>query len=280
MVAGIEILPEDLGRDSGNIVLPERPSKLIALTRAVPPTLADCELTHIRRTAVNLRRAVEQHRRYEEALVELGCVVRRLPETPALPDSVFVEDTAVVLPELAIITRPGAASRRAETASVAKALAAYRVPLAFIRAPGTLDGGDVLYIDRCIYVGRSSRTNAAGLRQLEDLVSPHDYRVRAVAVSGCLHLKSAVTAVAEHTVLINPAWAEAGAFAGFEQIIVHPAEPCAANALRIGAAVIYAESWHRTRQRIEEHGIRVRPVETGELAKAEAGVSCCSILLP
>lgn len=251
---------------------------LIALTQAVPPSIVHCELTHLERVDIDLARATEQHRRYEEALVELGCTLQRLPPTPELPDSVFVEDTAVVLPELAIIARPGAESRRTEVASVAEALRPYR-RLAFIEAPGTLDGGDVLHLGSRIWVGLSERTNADGIRQLERMVSGLGYEVRSVTVRGCLHLKTAVTQVGERSVLLNPAWIDAAAFGGLDRIEVHPAEPFAANALRVGQVLLYPAAFPRTRERLEERGFTVRTVEADELAKAEAGVTCCSVLV-
>jgi dimethylargininase len=251
---------------------------LIALTQAVPPSIVHCELTHLEREAIDLARAVEQHRRYEEALAELGCTVQRLPPAPELPDSVFVEDTAVVLPELAVVARPGAESRRAEVASVAEALRPYR-RLAFIEAPGTLDGGDVLALGRHLCVGLSERTNADGIRQLERIVSGFGYEVRSVPLAGCLHLKTAVTQVAERTVLLNPAWIDPAVFEGLDFIEVHPAEPFAANALRVGQVLLHPAAFPRTRERLEARGFTVRTVEADELAKAEAGLTCCSVLV-
>ncbi|HEX8320992.1 hypothetical protein [Longimicrobium sp.] len=251
---------------------------LIALTQAVPPSIVQCELTHLERVDIDLARATEQHRRYEEALVELGCTLQRLPPTPELPDSVFVEDTAVVLPELAVVARPGAESRRTEVASVAEALRPYR-RLAFIEAPGTLDGGDVLCLGSRIWVGLSERTNADGIRQMESIVSNFGYEVRSVTVQGCLHLKTAVTQVGERTVLLNPAWVDAAAFDGLDRIEVHPAEPFAANALRVGQVLLYPAAFPQTRERLEERGFTVRTIEADELAKAEAGVTCCSVLV-
>ena len=257
--------------------MPNAPG-LIAMTRAVPRSLERCELSHLARQPIDPARAAEQHRRYEETLAELGCTVERLPAMPDHPDSVFVEDTAVVLPDIAVITRPGAVSRRAETESVAEALESH-LPLAFIRPPGTLDGGDVLCMDQCIHVGASRRTNPEGIRQFRDLVSPRSYQVRVIAVSACLHLKTAVTAVADGTVLLNPAWVEPAAFKGLEIIEVHPDEPFAANALRVGDAVIHPAACPLTRRQLEQQGIDVRTVESDELAKAEAGLTCCSILI-
>jgi dimethylargininase len=251
----------------------------IALTRSVPPSIVNCELTHLQREPINLARAAEQHGLYEKALIAVGCTIQRLPSLPDMPDSVFVEDTAVVLPEIAIIARPGAASRRGEVTSVADALRLHH-PLAFIESPGTLDGGDVLPVDSTIYVGESTRTNAEGIRQLTDITSPYGYRVRPVKTFGCLHLKSAVTRVADDVILLNSAWVDSSSFSGLHQIEVHPREPFAANALWIGEKVIYSATYDETRQGLEQNGIKVHVVETGELQKAEGAVTCCSILIP
>jgi dimethylargininase len=258
--------------------LPFSAAMLIALTRAVPPSIARCELTHLVRQPIDVEVATRQHRDYEQALTALGCTVRRLPLEPELPDSVFVEDTAVVLPEIAVLTRPGAESRRAEVGSVAEVLHSYR-PLAFVEAAATLDGGDVLCIGSRIVVGQSERTSADGIRQLRDLLMPFGYEVQSVSFSGCLHLKTAVTAVDEHTVLLNPEWIDPEVFAGFEQIEVHPDEPFAANALRLEAALLFPAAYPKTRQRLERRGLPVHVVEVGELAKAEAGLTCCSLLV-
>ena len=251
---------------------------MIALTRSVPPSIGNCELTHLKREPIDFGRAAEQHALYEKSLVALGCTIHRLPSLPDLPDSVFVEDTAVVLRELAIMTRPGAVSRRTEFTSVADALRPHRL-LAFIESPGTVDGGDVLHIGSTIYAGESTRTNAEGIRQLAQLASPHGYDVQPVKVSGCLHLKSAVTRVADDVILMNPTWVDSSCFRGPHQIEVHPSEPFAANALLIGENVIYSASYAETRRRLEENGVNVHLVETDELEKAEGAVTCCSILI-
>ena len=250
----------------------------IALTRGVPLSIVDCELTHLTREPIDLPRAVEQHRSYEEALTTLGFTVHRLQSLPDLPDSVFVEDAAVVLPELAVITRPGAASRRPEVSSVADVLGAYR-SLSFIEEPGTLDGGDILLAGSTIYAGESSRTNSDGIRQLSELVAVHGYSVRTVKVTECLHLKSAVTRVGERSILLNPAWVDSSCFASLDQIEVHADEPFAANALWVGNAVIYSASYPETRTILEQNGIDVHAIETDELHKAEGAVTCCSILI-
>src|SRR5512134_3263743 len=177
---------------------------LTAVTRAVSSSLTDCVLTHVPRTPIDLERARRQHHAYEQALVRLGCRIRQLSEQPALPDAVFVEDVAVVLDDVAVMTWPGATTRRPEVESVAAVLRDYR-PLIRLTGPGTLDGGDVLRIGRTLYVGLGGRTNAAGASQLADAVAAFGYEVRLVEVRGALHLKTAVTAVAEGVLLMNPA---------------------------------------------------------------------------
>lgn len=249
----------------------------IALTREISPALQECELTHLAREPIDVERARAQHAVYERALAELGCAVRRLPAGADMADSVFIEDTAIVLDEVAVITRPGAESRRAETPAVADALAAHR-PLVRMEAPATLDGGDVMVVDRMVFVGRSARTNEAGIEQLRSALAEHGYTLQAVPVHGCLHLKSAVTSVGDGRLLINRAWVPAEAFAGWELIDVDPAEPYAANALRIGGRIIYPPDFPRTRARLEAHGVEIVAVAADELAKAEGAVTCCSLV--
>ncbi len=249
----------------------------VAITREISPSIARCELTHLERRPIDLQTARAQHRAYEAALAVLGCQVQRLPAEPDLPDAVFVEDAAVVLDDLAILMRPGAASRRPETASVARALEPFR-ELVYIEAPATIDGGDVLVVGRTLYVGRSTRTNAAALDALRALVEPRGYRVAAVDVRGALHLKSGATRVDDTAILANPGWVDVTAFAGLEVIEVDPAEPSGGNALRVGDTVLYPAEHPRTRQRLEAHGVRTVALEAGELAKAEGGLTCCSLI--
>ena len=255
---------------------------LIAITRQVSPAFGNCELTHLERVAIDVPLAEAQHHQYEACLAALGCEVHRLPAEPDLPDSVFVEDVAIVLDELAIITRPGADSRKPEAASIARALEPYR-KLFHIQAPGTVDGGDVLRVGKTLFVGLSSRSNPSAIEQMRNALRPHGYTVKGVNVNGCLHLKSAVTQVAEDTLLINPNWVDArtfgeGRWGDWRLIEVDKAEPYAANALLIGETVIYPANFSRTRQRLEAHGISVMTVDVSELAKAEGAVTCCSVI--
>lgn len=250
----------------------------IAVTRPVPRSISRCELTHLARTPIDVERARAQHEEYEATLRRLGCVVERIDAADDLPDSVFVEDAAVVLDEIAVITRPGAASRQPETESVERALARYR-PIRSLGAPATMDGGDVLRIGRRLYVGISGRTSEEGARQLAAAVRPFGYTVEGLRVTGCLHLKSAATAIDDRTIVCNPDWVDARAFDGCEVIAVHREEPFAANVLRVGGALVCAVEYPRTAAALRARGSDVHLVEASELAKAEAGVTCCSVLL-
>jgi dimethylargininase len=250
---------------------------LIAITRKISARIHECELTHLQREPIDLERARAQHRQYEECLADLGCKVLSLPAEPDLPDSVFVEDTALVLDELAVIMRPGAASRRPETASIAKALTPYR-ELSYIEEPGTIDGGDVLRIGRAIFVGLSYRSDAAGVEQLCKIVKPHRYRTEGMRVAGCLHLKSAVTQVAADTLLINRACIDAELLPKMRLIEVDRSEPSGGNALWIDNSVVYPAAFPATLQKLRDAGLNVCLVDASELAKAEAGVTCCSLI--
>lgn len=249
----------------------------VAITRAVSSALERCELTHLERRKMDMSLARSQHAAYEQALRDAGCDVRQLQEQPELADSVFVEDTVIMLDNVAVLTRPGAESRRGETESMAAALAPFR-EIRRIEAPATLDGGDVLLLDRVLYVGASARSNTEGVEQLARLVAPFDYRVQAVPLHGCLHLKSAVTQVASGLLLFNPDWVEARHFPGYRTIAVDPAEPFAANSVWVGNRLLYSASFPRTADLLRRAGIDVHPLDMSETEKAEGGVTCCSVI--
>jgi dimethylargininase len=180
---------------------------------------------------------------------------------------------------VAIVTRPGAASRRAEVDAVEAALARYR-PVRRIAAPATLDGGDVLRTGRVIYVGVSGRTNDAGVRQLADVAAPFGYDIVPVeGLGGCLHLKSAATDVDDGLVIVNPEWIDPALFRGSTCIDVDPEEPHAANVLRIGRRVLCAASAPRTAARLAARGVETFAVDVSELAKAEGALTCCSVIV-
>jgi dimethylargininase len=251
---------------------------VLAITREVSAAIVRCELTHLQRAPIDVTRAQAQHRAYEMALESLGCEIRRLPADPDMPDSVFIEDTAVVLPDVAIVTRPGAGSRRREIDAVADALALVR-PLVLMTPPATLDGGDVLVVDRTVFVGRSTRTNDAGIEQLREAVTPFGCTVVAIETRGCLHLKSAVTALDPATLLMNPVWVPRDSLRGFAAVDVDPSEPSAANVVSIRRRVLAAAAYPRTAERLSRAGFDVTIVEADELAKAEGALTCCSLLV-
>lgn len=250
----------------------------VAITRAVSPAFASCELTHLDRVPIDVDRARAQHGAYERALADAGFAVRQLDTSADLPDSVFVEDIAVVFTEVGVVTRPGAESRRAEVPAIAAALAPLR-PLREIRPPATIDGGDVLVAGRRVFVGRSTRTNDAAIAQLREMLGPLGYTVCATEVASCLHLKSAVTALDETTLLVNREWIDPAAFDGFTLVDVDSDEPAAANALRLADRVIFPSAFPRTARRIAARGLRVVSIDVDEIAKAEGAVTCCSLIL-
>src|SRR6266704_3649054 len=212
---------------------------LIAITREVSASINNCELSFHERRPIDVAKAIAQHKAYQDCLAELGVLVISLPAEPELPDAVFVEDPAVVVDEVAVVSIMGAPSRRPEAASLAHALSHYR-PIKFLVEPATLDGGDVLRVGRLVFAGLSQRTNCEGIAQLRDVLRALDYEVQPVEVKGCLHLKSACSYIGNDTILINRALIDAEQFHGFELLDVPDEEPNGANALLIEDVVIMA----------------------------------------
>jgi dimethylargininase len=250
---------------------------LTALLRLTGPELARCRLEFRRREPVDAARAAAQQRDYARALEAAGVRVAFLPPLDDLPDAAFVEDPAVVLDEVAVITRMGAAGRRAEQASLAAALAAHR-PLRTIEAPATLEGGDVLHVERRLIVGLSPRTNRAGAQQLAAIAGEFGYTVETVAVRGCLHLKTACTHAGGNLLVVKPAWIDADALDGFELLPVAAAEPWGANTLAVNGTVLVAASAPATRALLKARGLRTAAVDISEFEKAEAGLTCLSLV--
>ena len=253
------------------------------MTRAIvhPPSaaLARCELTFVARQPIDVARAMTQHEEYCRVLQECGVEVQRVTVSPDRPDAVFVEDVAVVLDELAVLGAMGANSRAGEVAAMRPVLAAHRRRVERIEAPATLEGGDVLAVGRTLYVGRSARTNDRGIAAFTALVEPSGYRVVPVAVNGCLHLKTACTALADDVLLANPDWVDLRPFAGMRIVEVDRREPFAANALRLPGALIVSAAHPRTNARITARGHVLRAIDIAELEKAEAGVTCLCLMV-
>ena len=250
---------------------------LTGITREVSASINNCELSFHARQPIDVAKAVAQHKAYQDCLTELGVEIVSLPAEPELPDAVFVEDPAVVVDEVAVISNMGAPSRRPEARSLADELAHYR-PLKFLAEPATLDGGDVMRIGRLIFVGLSQRTNRDGVAQLRDILQPYGYQVQPVEVRGCLHFKSACSYIGNNTILVNRSLIDAEPLRRFEMIDVPEEEPAAANALLVEDVVIMPASFPKTRSLLEQRGFCVRAIDLSELQKAEAGVTCTSLI--
>jgi dimethylargininase len=246
-----------------------------ALTRLPSPALPACELTHIAREPIDLARADAQHAVYRAALEKAGAKVSILPALPDYPDSCFVEDTAVLLPELVIRTRPGALSRQGEVALVAPHLPADR-PHVTIAAPGTLDGGDVLVVGHDIFIGLTARSNADAVAQVAAAAAPFGYRTTGVPLAGALHLKTAASALPDGRVLINTDWLDPSLF-GRPHLASAPGEPFAANSLTVGTTLFHAAG-AATAARLAAQGFHVVELDISEFAKAEAGLTCLSLI--
>jgi len=250
----------------------------IALTRKISSRFNECEITHIDRLPIDVEVAKAQHHEYVQALAALGCDVKELPAETDLPDSVFVEDTAFILDEVAVITRPGADSRKPETESIIRALTPY-LPLVHVTEPASVDGGDVLVLGKNIFIGISTRTNAEAVNQIQQLLKEYGYIVTAVEMHDCLHLKTAVTKVDHQTLLINPKWVDNFHFKDFDWIEVESSEPFAANCLPINGKIIFPISFPKTSAKLQARGYKILPVNVDELAKAEGAVTCCSLII-
>ena len=250
---------------------------LKAITRGISPCIGDCELTYLERQAIDAEKAMQQQESYERYLSSLGLSVTSLPAEPTLPDAVFVEDTAVVVDEVAVITTMGAVSRRAEVHTISPALAEHR-PLEFINSSGTLEGGDVMRVNRTLYVGVSTRTNLDGISQLRSILGRYDYQVIAVPVKNCLHFKTGCTYLGRNMMLVNRAWVDLSPLEGFEVIDVPVAEPWAANVLVIENEVLVPASCPQTGELLQGRGFNVHTINVSELEKAEAGLTCMSII--
>jgi dimethylargininase len=248
-----------------------------AITRAVSPAMNRCELSFLDRSQIDIALAKAQHCGYEDCLRAMGCEVTRLAAEPDLPDSVFVEDPALALDEVAVLARPAPESRRAEGASLERVLARFR-PVERINAPATLEGGDVMRVGKTLYVGASGRTNHEGIAQLAEIVRRFGYDVRPVGVRGCLHLKSGCTYLGGGVALANRAWIDADALEGLRIVDVQPDEPWAANVLAFDGAALMPDCFPNTAAMVERLGWKLHLAGISELRKAEAGVTCCSLI--
>lgn len=251
--------------------------RTIAITNTPSPSLERCELTHLERVSIDYTVALRQHEGYQEMLRACGAEVRALEVNRDHPDGVFIEDTAIVLDEVATLMSMGTASRRAEPVGIEPELRKYR-PIERVKLPATIEGGDVVRIARTLLVGRSSRTNAAGIAALAAIAEPYGYRIVPVPVTGCLHLKSACTALPDGRLLVNPAWLDHRAIADFEAVTIPSDEPTAADVALVNDYVCMASEHPRTARLVESLGFSVRTTPLSEFAKAEGAVTCLSLI--
>ena len=252
--------------------------KLRAFVRAPSAALNRCELVHLPRVPIDVGRARRQHAVYVAALMELGATIEWLAPLDDRPDAVFVEDTAIILPEAIVLAWPGVASRQSEVASVERLLSQHRA-VRSVQPPGFLDGGDVLTLGRRVLVGISTRTNPAGIAQLREALAPSGYSVDAARVRGCLHLKSACTVIDEHRVVANLEFIERAVLGDVEIVEVDAREPRAANTLTVAGTTLFSAAFPRTGERLNAAGLRTRAIDVSELEKAESGLTCMSLLL-
>ena len=252
---------------------------MIALTRRPAFALVNCEVGYAPRQEIDLHLAFHQHEAYCQALRQLGVAVEVLPSEEAFPDSVFIEDNAVILDELAMIASMGTPSRRGEPALLSPMLARHR-RLAMIAPPATIEGGDVLRMGKTLYIGVSTRTNREGVEALRAIVEPLGYQVTPVGIQACLHLKTACTSLDDKTLLVNPDWIDSDALGAFRLLHVPAEEPFGANVLRLPGGVLVQPSSPLTRDVIESQGFAATCVDLGEFTKADAGLTCLSLLIP
>ena|SRR5829696_344924 len=250
---------------------------LSALTRGVSPTIGDCTLTFMEREQVDVAVATRQHEAYTQCLKKMGVQVMSLELLSEAPDAVFIQDTAVVVDEVAVVATMGAACRAGEVESVAEALSSQR-PLRRLSPPAMLEGGDVVRVGRTLYVGVSGRTNLEGIRQLSDILAPYDYQVRPVGVRGCLHLSTGCSYLGRGLMLLNPVWVDAAPFRQFEIFEVPETESWAANTIAVGDTVLVASAFERTCALVEGQGFNVVATDISEIQKAEGALTCMSLL--
>ena len=251
--------------------------RLIAITHVPSARMASGERTYVEREAIDFGLALQQHAAYEGALRACGAHVVQLDINRELPDCVFVEDTAIVLDEVAVMMSMGAESRRAEPPAIERALRKYR-EIERVTLPATIDGGDVVRCGRALYVGESPRSNRAGIEAVREIVSAYGYTVTGVPVRNCLHLKSACSALPDGSFLVNRDWIDVSSLPSDRLAQVPPKEPWAGDVLVIGERIIVSSAFQGTIDTLRARGWTVIPVPISEFAKAEGGVTCMSLV--
>jgi dimethylargininase len=252
-------------------------SNLVAVTNVPSPLLYLGVRTFADEAAVDYAIALRQHEQYRDALRQCGCRVVSLEVNREHPDSVFIEDTALVLDEVAIMMSPGAASRRDEPRAIELTLRDYR-EVVRVEPPGTIDGGDIVRSGHRLYVGESQRTNLAGISALAALSRKYGYEVASIPVFGCLHLKSACSALPDGRFLVNADWIDVSPLPRDRLLQIPDSEAWAGDVLVVGERVIVSDAFPETIELLEREGWEVVPVGVSEFAKVEGGVTCLSLV--
>ena len=251
--------------------------KLLAITHVPSPNMQRGERTFVDELVVDYELSLRQHAEYRAALQRCGAEVIVLDVNRTMPDCVFVEDTAIVLRELAVMMSPGAESRRGEPAGIEPSLRQFR-EVRRVKRPATIDGGDVVVAGRSIYVGESPRTNSEGIAALRETLAPFGYSVTGVPVRQCLHLKTACSALPDGRFLVNAEWIDASPLPAERLVSVPADEPWAGDVLVIGNQIILAEAFPQTADLLSGLGFETIPVAVSEFAKVEGGVTCLSLV--
>ena len=219
---------------------------------------------------------LEQHQDYVDTLRQLGLDVIVLEYEPDYPDAYFVEDIAIVTPNVAVITRPGAPSRRGEDASIEPILAQYR-PIHHITRPGTLDGGDVLRVGNHFFIGASLRTNREGASQLTQILNKYEHTAEVVSVASGLHLKSSINTLGDNRLLLTADLADYPCFTAYERLVIVPGEEYAANTLRINDTLLTPKGFPQTLEQLCRLGLQVIEMDVSEVRKMDGGLTCMSL---
>jgi len=247
-----------------------------AIARRPAPNFAQGLTTAVNQESPRYEILVNQHAEYIAALKSSGLEVMLLDALPDHPDAYFVEDTAVVAADVAVITNPGADSRKGEEETIAPVLAKYR-KTEKIRPPGTVDGGDVLQVDHHFFIGISERTNHEGAGQLGRILKQYGYTYTTVAVGEGLHFKSSVNYVGQNTLLVTEDFAPNEQLQGYDTIIVDREESYAANTLFINDHLLTPRGYPGTRRKLEVLGFKIIELDTSEVRKMDGGLTCMSI---
>lgn len=253
-----------------------RPIFTHAITRKPSKNFARGLTTTVSQEPADYGLMCRQHEAYLAALSAAGLEVIVLDPLPDYPDAHFVEDTAVVTPDVAVITFPGAEARRGEEVSIVPVLAEFR-PIARIQAPGTVDGGDVLQVGNHFFIGLSERTNPEGAAQLGRILQSYGHSWTTVAVGAGLHFKSSVNYVGRNTLLVTPDFTARDTLRGYVQIVLDGAESYAANTLLVNEHLLIPAGYPATRQKLATLGLKLIELEVSEVRKMDGGLTCMSL---